>query len=143
MQEKIQLQVKRRVKVIPDRVFGALTDPKRAKNFMFATEKGKMVQVEIEPKLGGKYLFVEQRDGEDVVHKGLITRLEPPRLLEFDLTVEQYSEHTGRVRIEIESLGHWSEVVILHEMHSDFADDLKIMEAGWKDILERLARTVE
>lgn len=143
MQDKIQLQVKRRVKVIPDRIFGALTDPKRAKNFMFATEKGKMVRVEIEPKVGGKYVFVDQRDEVDVVHNGVIVKIESPRLLEFDLTVEQYSEHTDRIRIEIENLGLWSEVVISHQMHPDFADDRQIMEAGWKDILDRLARTVE
>ncbi len=143
MENRIQLQVRRRVQVIPDRVFGALTDPMRAKRFMFATDKGKMTRVEIEPKVGGKYVFVEQRDGADVEHLGEIVRIERPRILEFDLRVEQYSEHADRVCIEIENLGHWSEVVVTHHMHPDFADDIKIMEAGWKELLEKLAKTVE
>ncbi len=143
MEKRIPLQVKRRLRVIPDRVFGALTDPNRAKRFMFATDNGKMIQVEIEPKVGGKYCFVEQRDGVNVEHIGEIVRIERPRLLEFDLRVEQYSEHTDRVRIEIESLGHWCELILTHQMHPDFADDVKIMEAGWNDILDKLEKTIE
>jgi len=143
MDKKIQVTVKRRVKVIPDRVFGALTDPMRAKHFMFATDNGKMIRVEIEPKIGGRYVFVDQRDGEDVEHSGEIVNIEPGRLIEFDLKVEKYSEHVDRVRIEIENLGHWSEVIVTHDMHEDFEGDTKIMEAGWKDILDKLAKTVE
>ncbi len=141
--KQVQVQVKRRLNVIPDRAFGALTDPLRAKSFMFATDKGKMTHVEIDPKVGGKYIFIEERDGTSVEHLGQFLKVERPRLLEFELRVEKYSEHTNRVRIEIESLGHWSEITVTHFMHADFADDIKIMESGWNDILDKMARTIE
>lgn len=143
MAAPITVSVKRRIKTIADRVFGTLTDPQRARNFMFATEHGKMTHVEIEPKVGGKYIFVDERDGEEVHHVGEITKIERPRLLEFKLTVEKYSEHSSLVKIQIEDLGLWCEVTIIHEMHEDFGEDKPQMEAGWNDILEKLASIIE
>lgn len=110
---------------------------------MFVTETGKMVHVEIDPQVGGKYVFVEERDGEEVEHAGEFTKIERPNLLEFKMMVEKYSEHPSLVRIEIESLGHWSEIVVTHEMHSDFEDDKALMLSGWEEILKKLAALLE
>ncbi len=139
----VAVTVKRRIKVIPDRVFGAMTDPNRAKKFMFATEGGKMTRVEIEPKVGGKYVFVDHREGEDVEHIGEIINIESPRLIEFKLNVEKYAEHPAHIKIEIENLGHWCEVVVTHEMHPDYEDQKGATIDGWNAILEKLANLIE
>ena len=56
------LQVVRRFDASAERVFDAWLDPNTAGKWLFATESGQMVRVEIDPRVGGSFNFT-RRDG--------------------------------------------------------------------------------
>src|SRR6185503_710871 len=100
----IRARVTHRFGASAERVFDAFLDPAKAGRFMFATPTGQMVRVEIEPRVGGRFTFVDRRDGEDVEHSGEYLEMHRPRRLVFSICVPKYSKNVDRVTIEITPL---------------------------------------
>jgi uncharacterized protein YndB with AHSA1/START domain len=136
-------RVTRRFTASPERVFDAFLDREKAGRFMFATDAGQMVKVEIEPRVGGRFVFVDRREGEDVEHTGQYLEIDRPRRLVFTLQVPKYSAQVTRVVIEITASSAGSELTLTHEMAADAADKKQRTEQGWAGILGGLAKTLE
>src|SRR5882724_8242869 len=64
------VRVTHRFSATPERVFDACLDPEKARQFFFATPTGRIVREEIDARVGGKFVMVDRRDGEDVEHTG-------------------------------------------------------------------------
>ena len=84
------VQVTGQFEASPERVFDAWLNPATAGKWLFATEKGQMVRVEIDPRVGGLYTIVERRDGVDVEHTGEYLEIDRPRRLVFTFRVPTY-----------------------------------------------------
>ena len=133
--------VTRRFKASPERVFDAWLDPEKAGTWLFATPTGQMVRAEIDPRVGGKFIFVDRRDGEDVEHTGEYLEIDRPRRLVFTFSVPTYSDESTRVTVEIVPHGSGSELTLTNENVP--AEYLSQTEAGWKSIVDGLGRTLE
>ncbi|MBP6546437.1 MAG: SRPBCC domain-containing protein [Phenylobacterium sp.] len=133
--------VTRRFSVSPERVFDAFLDPAIAGRFMFATPAGQMVRVEIEPKVGGAYTFVDRRDGEDIEHAGRILELDRPGRLAFEFSVPKYDPRMTTVRLDIMADGTGSLLTLTHEGVDDAY--LEQTGKGWTMILETAAASLE
>jgi uncharacterized protein YndB with AHSA1/START domain len=121
-----------------ERVFDAWLDPERARRFLFATEAGTMVAAEIDARVGGRFRFVDRRDGEDVEHVGEYVVIERPRRLTFDFAVPRYGAEKTRVSIAIEPDGDGCRLTLTQEgVPPDFAART---EHGWGTILAALAK---
>ena len=138
----ITVRVTRRFSASPERVFDALLNPEKAGKFMFATPSGQMVRVEIDARAGGKFAFVDRRDGEDVAHTGEYVEINRPRRLVFTLSVAKYAQDIARVLVEIVPLECGCELTLTHEVRPDRADSMSRIEAGWSGILDGLAATL-
>ena len=137
----VRVRVSRRFEFPAERVFDAWLDPKTAGQWMFATPTGKMVRVEIDARVGGKFCFVDRRDGEDVAHVGEYLELERPRRIVFTLSVPKYSQELDRVTVEITARGTGCELALTHELA--FAPvPVTNIEAGWRAILDDFAATI-
>jgi uncharacterized protein YndB with AHSA1/START domain len=134
--------VTRRFAASPERVFDAWLDPRRSGKWLFATPTGEMVKVEIDPRVGGRYVFTERRDGEDAEHTGEYLEIDRPRRLVFTLSVEKYGQDADRITVEIVPIGAGCEVTISHEMSAENAPFLDRTKQGWDGILEKLAETL-
>lgn len=134
-----RIRLTRRFDASPERVFEAWLDPGKAGRFLFATETGEMVRVEIDPRVGGRYSIVERRDGEEVEHVGEYLEIDRPRRLVFTLEVPRYSEMVDRVSVEIIPAGGGSELTLAHEVSPEWADRT---EEGWSAILDGLAGVI-
>ena len=137
---KAQVRVARRFDAPAERVFDAWLNPKTAVKWLFATPTGQMVRVEIDPRVGGKFIFVDRRDGEDVEHVGEYLTLDRPRRLGFTFAVPKYSKESSRVSLDIVPQGTGCELTLTQEdVLLDYAER---SEAGWKGILEGLAASL-
>jgi uncharacterized protein YndB with AHSA1/START domain len=139
-EENVEVRVSHRFSASAERVFDAWLDPQKACKFLFATECGQMVKTEIDARVGGRFVIVDRRDGEDVEHIGTYEQIERPRRLVFRLLVPKYSEDESRVTIEIEALESGCTLTLTHEMRARWADLRGRTREGWQRILEALAR---
>jgi uncharacterized protein YndB with AHSA1/START domain len=123
-----------------ERVFDAWLDPAKAGKFLFATPTGTMVRAEIDPRVGGRFCFVDRRDGQDAEHVGTYLEIDRPRRLVFTFGVPQFSSEMTRVTIEIVAHGTGCELTLTHDdVLPDYATRT---EGGWRMILDSLAKTL-
>jgi uncharacterized protein YndB with AHSA1/START domain len=134
------VRVMRKYAAEPDRVFDAWLDPAKAGRFLFATPTGRMVKIEIDPRIGGKFLFIDRRDGTDVRHEGEYLEIDRPHRLSFSFSVPQYSAEKTTIRIDIAPLDLGSVVTLIHD--GVFEDYIARTEQGWIMILNGLAETL-
>jgi uncharacterized protein YndB with AHSA1/START domain len=120
-----------------ERLFDAWLDPKTAGEWLFATANGQMVRVEIDARVGGRFIFVDHRNGEDVEHTGEYLELDRPKRLVFRFAVPKYLSVYTRVAIDIVPVGAGCELTLVHE--GVLPEYEAQTQSGWKTILDSLA----
>jgi uncharacterized protein YndB with AHSA1/START domain len=114
-------------------IYDALLDPETASKFLFATPTGRMVRAEIDARVGGKYTFVEQRDGKDVLHTGEYLELVRPLKMVFTFSVPEYSSDGSTVEIVLAHLGEGCELRLMNSgVPRELAEKTR---EGWAEIL--------
>jgi uncharacterized protein YndB with AHSA1/START domain len=122
----------------PKRVFDAWLNPETTGQWLFATPTGKMVRVEIDPRVGGRFVLVDRRNGEDVEHTGEYLEIDRPRRLVFTFGVPKYSPLFSKVTIEVEPAAQGCDLTLTQEQVP--VEYLSSSEKGWTGILAGLAR---
>ncbi|HEU4455534.1 MAG TPA: SRPBCC domain-containing protein [Longimicrobium sp.] len=140
-EQPLVVRVTRRYGASAERVFDAFLDPAKAGRFMFATPTGEMVRVEIDARVGGRYAFVDRRDGDDVEHTGEYLEIDRPRRLVFTFSAD--GSEPDRVAIDVAPLESGGcEVTLAHEMNPKWAEYADRATEGWRGILDGLAEVV-
>jgi uncharacterized protein YndB with AHSA1/START domain len=135
---RVTVRVTHRFTASPERVFDAWLDPAKAARFLFATPTGQMVRAEIDGRVGGKFVFVDRRDGEDVEHTGTYLTIERPRRLVFTFVVPKFSTEATTVIVEIVPDGTGCSLTLTHQgVWREFAERTA---GGWSRILEGVAK---
>jgi uncharacterized protein YndB with AHSA1/START domain len=130
------LRVTHHFQASAERVFDAWLDPATAGRWLFATDQGEMVRVDIEPLVGGRFCFTDRRDGEDIDHVGEYLEIERPHRLVFSFAVPRYSSAYTRVTVDITPHGDSCELALTHEdVLPEWADATR---HGWGEILGHL-----
>ena len=139
MAAPVSLTVERRLAAAPERVFDAWLDPESLGRWLFATTEGAMERVEVDPRIGGRFLVAERRGEELAEHHGEYVALDRPRRIAFDFWTS-FSEELTRVTITIEADGEGSLLSLRHDgVWADYEDRT---QKGWAMILENLARSL-
>lgn len=132
------IRITHRFSAKPERLYDAWIDAKNIGKWLFATETGQMVRVDVDARLDGGFVITERRDGEDVEHVGTYIELNRPKKLVFDFSLPQYSSRVTRVGIDIASLpkSAGSELTLTHDgVETEHAGRT---ESGWVKILSAL-----
>jgi uncharacterized protein YndB with AHSA1/START domain len=138
--ETTSIQVTRNFVASPERVFDAWLDPAIARRFLFATPTGEMIRVEIDARVGGKFLIIRRTDGDDVEHVGEYLVIERPRRLVFTFAVPKFSPQFTQVTIEIKPAANGCTLTLTHEgVLPEWAERT---QEGWGMILGTLDRTM-
>lgn len=137
----VTLRVSHRFTATPECVFDAWLDPDTAGKWLFATPTGRMVRVEIDARVGGKFVFVDQRDGDDVEHIGEYLELDRPRRLVFTFAVPKFSPLLTRVTIDIAPTETGCDLTLTHD--GVLPEWESRAESGWTAILDGLGRTLD
>jgi uncharacterized protein YndB with AHSA1/START domain len=131
--QPITVRVQHRYSQSAERVFDAWLDVDKARRFFFATAQGTMVRAEMDARVGGEFVFVDRRGGEDAEHFGRFLVIERPRRLVFEFAVGTPPSPYTRVTIDIESLGEGCQVTLTHEgVPEEWATQT---EGGWSTML--------
>jgi len=139
----ITVRVTRRFAASAERVFDVWLDPISVGNWLFATPTGEMIRVEIDPRVGGRFVIVERRDGVDAFHVGEYLEIDRPRRLVFSFAVDEQMADASLVRLDIVPLDEGCELTLTHEIDPKFADYLNRTEEGWTNILQGLREVLE
>lgn len=144
MTAPIILSITREFAAPPERVFDAWLDPAQARQFLFATEGGKVIACEIDARVGGSARIVDRREGGDAVHRLRYEAIERPHLLVFLFAADPAEEgEWTRVSIAIAPTGTGCTLALTHEMDPQWAEYEDRTREGWTMILESLARIME
>ncbi|HXP78222.1 MAG TPA: SRPBCC family protein [Stellaceae bacterium] len=136
-ESRVTVRATHRFRQSPERVFDAWLDPAKAGKFLFATSAGRMVRAEIDARVGGAFILVDRRDGEDIEHIGEYLEIDRPRRLAFTFAVPKFSAERTRVTIEVASSRTGCVLALTHEgVLPEYASRTK---SGWKKTLEGLA----
>lgn len=139
----VRLEVTRRLPFSAERVFDAWLDARIARKFLFATETGEMVRAETDPRVGGKYVFVDRRDDEDVEHTGEYLELDRPHRLVFTFLVPAHSSEAAIVEIDIAAEGADACVLTLRQkMPAAYAAYKDRTAQGWTMIIGNLEKAL-
>ena len=134
------LSVTRRFDAQAERVFHAWLDPATAGRWLFSTPGGDMVKVEIDARVGGRFIFVDRRGGVDVEHVGEYLAIDRPHRLAFTFAVPTYSSVYTQVTIELEPAGNGCLLTLTQAgVLPEWADRTR---EGWTGILDHLADTL-
>jgi uncharacterized protein YndB with AHSA1/START domain len=136
------VKVTRRFSTSAERVFDAWLDPKTVARWLFSTPTGTVVRVEIDAKVGGRYVIVDRRDVGDVEHIGEYLEIDRPTRLVFTFMVPMYSTDSTLVSIEIAPLSASScELTLTHEgVYDEYASRT---QDGWTKILDGLQSSID
>ena len=139
MADPVGLIVERRIAAPPEAVFDAWLYPASIRHWLFATPDGVMERVEVDPRVGGRFLVAERRGGDLAEHFGEYVEIERPRLLVFDFWTSFSAERT-RITVTIAGDGDGSLVVLRHD--GVWADYEERTRRGWTMIVGNLAKTL-
>lgn len=125
----------------PERVFDAWLDPETARKFLFATKTGKIVRAEIDARVGGAFVLVDRREGEDIEHTGTYLEIDRPRRLVFDFAVPKFSAQRTKVTVEVQPAAGGSRVTLTHDgVLPDYEERTR---QGWTMILDGLTAAIK
>ncbi|MCB0082354.1 MAG: SRPBCC domain-containing protein [Caldilineaceae bacterium] len=140
MQEPVTAVITRRFNVAPERVFDAWLDPSKINGFIFGPHlrDEEIVEIIVDPRVGGGFLFSVRRQGQQIDHVGEYLEIDRPRRLVFTWGVKQ-DDASSRVVIDIAPLAGGCELTLTHEMKPEWANFVEQARAAWAKMADALS----
>jgi uncharacterized protein YndB with AHSA1/START domain len=136
----IQLRVTRRFSANAERVFDAWLDSAHVGQWLFATPTGKMIRVEVDARVGGRFVIVERRGNVDAYHTGEYSVIDRPRRLVFSFAANEQMTDAAQVQVDIVPLPQGCELTLTQIIPAKFAEYAERTQQGWTNILVGLER---
>lgn len=142
MTKPVQAVVVHHFSVPAERVYDAFLDVTLLGRWMFgpAVRDERIVRIALEPKVGGKFSFVVNRQGTEVDHVGEYLEIDRPRLLVFTWAIRANLTDTSRVIVEITPLATGCDVKLTHVMSPESAAYVDKATGAWTKMLTALER---
>jgi uncharacterized protein YndB with AHSA1/START domain len=141
MGKPLVLTVSRHFDAPPEMVFDAWLNPEAARHFLFATDAGLMQKVEIDARIGGKFVIVEKRGDAKAEHLGEYMEIDRPHRLVFSFAATR-SEGLTRVQLDFKAEGKGCLLTLTHDMDPQWAEYEAQTRQGWTTILGREAQAL-
>jgi len=103
----------------------------------------RIVRLGLEPRVGGKFSFVVDRQGTEVDHVGEYLEIDRPRLLVFTWATRDSLPDTSRVIVEIAPCPGGCELTLTHVMGADWAAYADQAAGAWRKMLGALDRVLQ
>ncbi len=127
-----------------ERVFDAWLDPAQLGRWMFGpnVRDERVVRLGLEPRVGGRFSFVLNRQGAEVAYVGEYLELDRPRLLVFTWGARDALPDTGRVIVELSPEADGCELTLSHVLETRWAGFTGEAAALWSRMLDLLDGTL-
>lgn len=149
MTSKIEARVTHAFRISPEQVYEAWLTPLLVRRWMAAALQemglaGDLRRVEIDPHIGGKFFFSDQRGELEAKHWGTYLELEPARKIVFTWIVSENDEaDPSRVTITLPPQEQGCLVTLVHQMDSQWAEYVPRVEASWSRMLRHIEALLE
>lgn len=138
--EKLSINLVRRFKATPEKVWHALTQPEALKSWMGPSDEFKCPIVEIDLKVGGRYhIGMQSPDGEMHNVSGVYREVVPNQKLVYTWAWKSMPERESLVTVVLRAVDGGTEVTLRHEQFFD-AEARDHHNKGWEGCLTRLVR---
>jgi uncharacterized protein YndB with AHSA1/START domain len=137
-----RLCITRRFDASPERVFDAWLDPKLARQWLFTSPETDVAarRVEIDGRVGGKWLMTNPCEGMDLEGIGEYLEIDRPRRLVFTFAIPQLGPDFDRIVVEIVPDGEGCILTLTHELLPP--EYHEATENGWGKMFKRLDEVV-
>ncbi len=127
-----------------ERIFAAWFDPVWLGRWMFGpgVRDERVVRLSVDPRVGGKFSFVVERDGKEIDHVGEYLEIERPRLLVFTWATRDSLPETSRVIVEITAHEPGCDVKLTHVMGARWSAFVDQAAESWSRMLDALERAL-
>lgn len=145
MNEPVKAIVTHRFAASAERVYDAWLDPQRIGRWMFGpgVRDERIVRLALEPRVGGRFSFVVDRQGLEVDHVGEYLELDRPQLLVFTWGTRDSLPDTSRVVVEIvPHAGGGCDLTLTHIMGAAWAAYTDKAAGSWRRMLSVLERAL-
>ncbi len=143
MSDATEVRVEKHFRHSPERVFDAFMDPARVGDWLFRTPAGTLARCDYDPRPGGRFLIVEEREAGPAHHWGEFVVLERPHRIIFDFWVDEAAEERTRVTVALCASGDGCDLVLTHDLAPEWAAWADRSAAGWSMILASLKGVME
>ena len=145
MSEKISVTVSHRFEASAERVYDAWLDPEKVRIWMPTAMRkmgltGELGRIEVDARVGGRFLFSDIRDGVEAKHFGTYLELVRPSKIVFTWMMDDADESDpSKVTLTIQPEGSGCVATIVHEIDSEWADFTDQTKNGWHCMLQAIA----
>ena len=140
--EKPSLNIIRRIKASPEKVWRALTQPEAIKQWMGPSDDFKVPVAETDLKIGGRYhIGMQSPDGEMHNVSGVYREVVPNSRLVYTWAWKTTPERESLVTIGLRAVDGGTELTLTHEQFFD-AEARDRHNQGWQGCLARLEKLV-
>jgi uncharacterized protein YndB with AHSA1/START domain len=124
-----------------ERVFDAWLDPEWIGRWMFGPDvrDERIVRLGLEPRVGGRFSFVVNRQDVEIEHVGEYLEIDRPHLLVFTWGTRSSLSDTSRVIVEILPSDGGCDLTLTHVMGADRAAFVDQAAGSWRKMLGALA----
>jgi uncharacterized protein YndB with AHSA1/START domain len=138
MNTEHRLTITRRFDASPERVFDAFLDPTLARLWLFTSPETDIAarRVEIDARVGGKWLMTNPCEGMVIEGIGEYIEIDRPRRLVFTFAIPMFGPHVDRIAVEIASDGSGCILSLTHEQLPPVYHSAT--ESGWGKMFRRL-----
>ena len=141
-QERQSLSIVRKLNAAPAKVWRAITEPERLKQWMAPSDAFRIPVVETDLRVGGRYhIVMHAPDGQVHDVSGVYREIVSGRKLVYTWAWKSTPERQSVVTIELRAAGGGTELTLKHEQFFD-AEARDHHQQGWMGCLARLERAV-
>lgn len=136
-----EVRVTRTFDATADTVFDAWLTPRVLGRWMFGQREGeRIVRLDVDPRVGGRFALCVDRQGTRVNHVGHYQVLQRPAHLRFTWAVEgEDDDDPSAVDIQVRALESGCELVLVHTMDARWSDYEDSARQSWTSMLDALA----
>lgn len=139
--DTVDVTVHRRFIASAERVFDAWLTPRLLGQWMMGPgiRDEKLLRLDVDPRVGGRFSMLVERDGERIDHVGEYLVIDRPRRLSFTWTIAGEADQDGsRVDIVLTPTPTGCELRLTHTLPRAWADYADRTQQGWGTMLDAL-----